>query len=58
MFPEGKLVPTDPPLTTKTRLLASQVAVYNYSSATAGTRDGGSSVIMTWGDPADSVILH
>ncbi len=49
---EGKLAPTDPPLTAETclqtiRLHASQLTVYTDSSATAGTKDGGAGVIVT-----------
>ncbi len=60
VFPEGKLAPTDPPLTTETclqtiRLLAGQLIVYTDGSATAGTRDGGTGVIGT--DPVDPTIL-
>ncbi len=63
MFPEGKLAPTDPPLTDKTciltiRLLPGQLTVYTDGSATVGTNDGGAGVIVTCDDPADPTILR
>ncbi len=63
VFPEGKLAPTDPPLTAAKclqtiRLLTGQLTVYTDGSATAGTSDGGAGVIVTCGDPADRTIRH
>ncbi len=63
IFQEGKLAPTDSPLTTETclqtiRLLAGQLTVFTDSSATAGTRDCGAGVIVTCGNPADPTIHH
>ncbi len=62
-MPEGKLAPTDPPPTAETclqtiRLLAGQLTVYDDGSATAGTKDGDTGLIVTRGDPADPTILH
>ncbi len=63
LFPDGKLAPTDPPPTAETclqtiRLLAGQLTVYTYGSASAGTKDGGAGVNVTFDDPAAPTILH
>ncbi len=63
MFPEGKLAPTDSPLTAETchqtiRLLAAQLTVYTEGSAAAEIRDGGAGVLVAYGDPTDLTILH
>ncbi len=63
MFPEGKLVPTDPPPTAETchqiiRLLNGQLTVYTDGSASAETKDGGAGLIVTRGNPAGPTILH
>ncbi len=58
VFSEGKLAPTDPPLTAETclqtfHLLADQLTVYTDGSATAETKAGNAGVIVTNGDPAE-----
>ncbi len=63
VFPEGKLTPKDSPQTAETYLqticlLTGQRTVYTDGSATVGTKDGGTGVIVTFSDPADAIILH
>ncbi len=63
LFPEDKPAPTDPPPTAETclqtiLLLAGQLTVYMDGSATAGTKDGGAGVIVTYDEPADPTIRH
>ncbi len=63
MFLEDKLTPTDTPPKAETcpqaiRLLAGQLKVYTDGSATAGTKDGGTGVIVTCGNKADPTILN
>ncbi len=63
VFPEDKPAPTDPPPTAKTCLrticlLAGTLTVYMDGSATAGTKDGGAGVNVTWDDPVDPTIRH
>ncbi len=63
VFLEDKLTPTDTPPTAKTcpqtiRLLDGQLKVCTDGSATAGTKDGGTGVIVTCGDKADPTIFN
>ncbi len=57
-FPEGKLAPTDPPLTAKTCLLTSQLTVYTNGSTSSGTTDGCAGVIETCIDITHPTVLH
>ncbi len=57
------MVPINPLLTAQMclsniGLLTSQLAVSRGGSVTAGSRDGGSEIFVTYGYPTDPAILH